>query len=274
MEQQNAADAAPAPPAQPVRAWATPEKFSGERNADWTAWIGHFRLVADANNWAQNDRRRYFGLYLSGHALSYFQSLDEDTRQGPFRDLVAAFEQRFGDANFVATFRAELQSRRQTRGESLSDYAETLRKISRRAYPTVPGVVQDTLARDQFVSGLDSRDLRIHVRGSDPATLDDALRRAMHFQCILDADDKQPAPAAAQGLPTVCAVQQQPDMNLLLAKITALEEKMTALSVRSVQDTRRCYVCDSTMHFEVNCPHKDSSSRGAYRGRGRGSRGN
>eukprot|EP00117_Sycon_ciliatum_P022112 scpid87135/ scgid19165/ len=73
-----------------------------------------------------------------------------------------------------------------SQGELLSDFAETEQKSSRRAYLTVPNAAEDTLARDQFETSsprsLDSRDLRLHVRGSDPATLADALQRAIHFQ--------------------------------------------------------------------------------------------
>jgi len=259
----------PAPPlpgqfVQPVRAWATPEKFSGDRDSDWTSWLAHFRRVALANNWNQAQQSNYIGLYLKGNALSFYEGLDNAIRVGALQPLLDEMAQRFGDVNRMPTIRVELQTRRQHRGESLSDFAEVMRKLARRAYPTLAGAVQDGMARDQFVSGLDSRDLRLHVRGADPQTLDDALRRAMHFQCILDTDEGPQPPSTAN----ICAVQPPPaalttTLQTLTNRMAAMEAKLTALTTPSQgppQDSRRrCYICESIFHLSPECPHKDKA---------------
>ena len=206
--------------------------------------------------------------------------MEAHTRTGPFDQLLQAFEQRLGDANFIPTFRAELQSRRQIRGESLSDFAEVDRRLSRRAYPTVAGAVQDTMARDTFVAGLDSRDLRLYVRGTDPPTLDDALRRAVHFQCWRQTSSNR---QLAQVYVRCNLSPVTPILNALLSRMAALEDKISRLALERPTnlhrsgdgDTKRCYVCDSTMHFAPDCPHQryTPANRGGHRGRGRG-RGN
>lgn len=115
------------------------------------------------------------GLYLMGNAPSYFHCPEAATRIRTFAHFVAAFEQRFGDATLVPTFHAELQARKQTQGEPLSGLSEQIRKLTCRSYPALAPQVQDIQARDAFVSGLNSRELGLHVRGIDPGTLNEAI---------------------------------------------------------------------------------------------------
>eukprot|EP00117_Sycon_ciliatum_P020575 scpid61627/ scgid18287/ len=180
----------PAPPVAPVRAWATPDKFTGARDSDWPSWLLQFETVSQVNNWTPQHQVAYLGLYLSGAALSYYHSLDANVRQGPLPQLLQLMEQRFNAPQQADMYRAELQGRRQRPGEPLSDYCEAIRRLARYSYPTLQPAVQDTLGKDQFIAGLDSRDLRVQVRTVNPATLDDALQRALHMQTILQTDSQ------------------------------------------------------------------------------------
>ena len=78
------------------------------------------------------------------------------------------------------------------------------------------------LARDQFIDGLDTRDLRLRVCEGDPATLDDAIARALRLEAIYAADRLQVDPAVAAidtGASTVAAVSasSSPTTDTLLA---------------------------------------------------------
>ena len=261
---------APRPAAQPVRAWAVPEKFPGGRDSDWRSWLLQFETVARVNGWTPVDQAAYLSLYLSDNALSYFHSLPLAVRQGPLPALLQALGQRFDAPHQVEVFRAELKSRRQKSGESLSDYAEVLHKLARQAYPTLQPDVQDMLAKDQFVAGLDSREVRFEVRKSDPDTLDAALQQAFHVQAI-QLTEQSPA---EEPLPTVCAVQRHTSPVLLQDTLDKLCQRMDALeaklqpSVHTPGQTgqttggsasRRCYTCDSRLHLARDCPHRDGA---------------
>ena len=109
----------PAPPVAPVRAWATPDKFTGARDSDWPSWLLQFETVSQVNNWTPQHQIAYLGLYLSGAALSYYHSLDANVRQGPLPQLLQLMEQRFNAPQQADMYRAELQGRRQRPGEPL-----------------------------------------------------------------------------------------------------------------------------------------------------------
>ena len=203
-QQQAAGGAAAAPglpPAQPpaplpVRAWASPDKFSGSQDSDWPTWLLHFQTVANVNGWTPQQQGNYIGLYLSDKAQSFYHSLPAAVWQGPLPAVIQALGDRFAPPQRVNVYRAELKAARQRPDESLSDYCETVRRLARYAYPTLPAPVQDVLAKDQFVDSLDSRDLRHEVRRLDPASLDDALRIAFRQHAIA-VTERSSAPAIA-----------------------------------------------------------------------------
>ena len=147
----------------------------------------HFDNVSQANNWTPADQLAYIGLYLSDTAQSYFYSLPAATRQ-QLPALLQALDQRFAAPLHVDRYRSELQTRRQNRGVSFSTYCEQIRKLARLTYPGLDAGFRDLLAKDQFLNGLDSLDLRSQVRTATPGTLDGALQRACHIYSILDSE--------------------------------------------------------------------------------------
>ena len=258
-----AAAAAGNPVPQPVRAWAVPQKFSGDRHSDWNTWYMQFQTVARVNGWTVRDQSSYLALYLTDDALSYYHSLDGATRQGPLQPLVRLLEQRFGAAQNADVLRAEFKSRRQRPTEALSEYCEAIRRIARQAYPAVQRDVQDMLAKDQFLSGIDSREIRVEVRKLNPISLDAALQCALQIEAVHNAECSQDIPVA----PQVCAVQP-PSMNELLAKVVDRLDKLESRldssenhksaqqpQPRGTGSRRRCFVCESLYHLARDCPH-------------------
>jgi len=202
-----------APAAVPgVRLLATPEKFDGSPSADWTAWQLHFEQVAQANNWTPAEQTTFVPLYLTGAAQLFYQSLAQATRAGAIAGLLQALANRFAPAANVDLHRAELQARYQGPDESLSNYCEAIRRLSRLAYPTLPGNVQDVLAKDRFLAGLHSKEIRLEVRRAAPATLNDALTHSLQAFAIFATERTATSDAAPDGL--VCAASAAPSADL------------------------------------------------------------
>ena len=122
-----------------------------------------------------------------------FQSLDQNVRTGNLQPLLQALGDRFAPAAHADLHRAELRARCQIATEPLSEYREVIRKLTRLAYPTLTPPVLDTLAKDQFISGIYDRNIRLEARRGTPATLDAALILALQAQAIIMDLEKRPA---------------------------------------------------------------------------------
>ena len=248
-----------------VRAWATPDKFSGDRTSDWQTWLLQFGTIANANGWTQQQQATYIGLYLTGNAQSYYHSLPAAIRTGPLQPLLQALTDRFASPQQVDVYRAEFKARRQHPTETISDFCEAVRKLARYSYPNLAPNMQDLMAKDQFVTGLDSRDLRIRVRELDPQTLDDALRRALHSQAIADTESAVGAQPHAIPVHAVHAAAS-PDMSALFQRLDILGHSIQSLmraSVLSAAPPRppssddldiRCWNCNQLGHYRSRCP--------------------
>jgi len=248
----------PVPPPLPpvVRPWAKPEKFTGSREADWTTWRNSYLQASRVNRWTPQEQADYVGLYLTGNAQSFLQSLPDATQRD--NNLVfQALQDRFAPAGQVNSFRAELKARRQRPDEPLSDFCEAVRRLGSRAYPTVPAAVQNTLARDAFIDGLDSRELRLEVRRRSPDTLDEALNFAHAATAILVLERPESQPAHV-----VCAAATTPAMDsALMAIMKRLEQLETQLQQQQQQQQQQ-HGCGSPEHLIARCPKKAKQLQG------------
>jgi hypothetical protein len=65
--------------------------------------------------------------------------------------------------------------RRQKATETLSELGQSIRRLTNFAYPTAPGEVRETLAKDHFIDTLIDSDIRFRIKQSRPANLNEAV---------------------------------------------------------------------------------------------------
>ncbi|KAG7168490.1 hypothetical protein Hamer_G002565 [Homarus americanus] len=70
----------------------------------------------------------------------------------------------------------------QLTGKERSSYMSLVKVLERRAYPGASPDLLAMLSRDQFVDALDNTQLKIQVKQSQPATLQEALARALELE--------------------------------------------------------------------------------------------
>ena len=223
-----AAPAAPAAPLPRPHFHVTPEKFSGRLSDNFASWVTHFQQVSAVNQWTPQEQVLFLGLSLDGEAQLYYQSLPVATRQGNFPPLLAALQARFAPPQRVDLHRASFQSRRQRKDETLGAFCEDVRSLGRLAYPQMAAPDVDSLVKDQFISGLDSRTMRVRVRELNPATTDAALQAALHHQAIQAAEGTRDAEATTT--PAIPAYAATPDvssqLDTMLRRLEAMEARL------------------------------------------------
>ena len=262
--------AAPAQaPRAPVPQWVTPDKFNGGLDENWTAWLQKYNQIAAVNGWTPAQQAQYLGLALTGDAQLFYQAIPAATRNGPLAALVQALTARFAPPQRAELHRAEFKARRQRKDESLSAFCEAVRSAASRAYPAMAVGDRDMLARDQYLSGLDSRTMRIRCKELHPATLDEALQAALHQQAITQSEESD-----APVLPT-CAIAPTPvdtltaTMDKILARLDRLETsaappQIPQSTARQARPPITCYNCGRRGHISRECrsPRTRPSSGG------------
>ncbi|KAG7158156.1 hypothetical protein Hamer_G008775 [Homarus americanus] len=133
-----------------------PQEFDGK--ASWEAYQAQFELLAEQNG--RDDKQCAIQLATSlkravMEVLSQFTG-EERSSQIPY------------------SYR--------NRGETLQQLAQDLESMAHRAYTGASPDLLAVLLRDQFVDALDGTQLKIQVKQSQPASLQEALARTLEFE--------------------------------------------------------------------------------------------
>ena len=180
-----------------------PRYFSGED--DFEAWAQHFSHCARANSWDDDQQRHFLPVRLTGEALQAYVTI-ADPDQLSIKELFENLKARFAPPERRQLHRAEFRTRRRRAGETLGAYSDDVAKLARQAFPDLPRAVQDEMALEQFIDGLDTAPLRIKVREQAPKSLLAATRRALLLESLYEAEAidrvREATPVAAPAQPT------------------------------------------------------------------------
>ena len=104
------------------------------------------------------------------------------------------YRNRFGSQNQTERFRAELNTRRRAKGESLQSVYQDIRQLIALSFPkrhgSEAGSIYEILARDAFLTAIDNPSIRRRILERDPPqdTLDATLSAAVRLEA-LDASE-------------------------------------------------------------------------------------
>ncbi|MCG7876662.1 MAG: hypothetical protein N0C90_10055 [Candidatus Thiodiazotropha endolucinida] len=162
-----------------------PQNFSGA--CDFDEFLSQFEITSEINSWQYREKSLYLANCLTGDARSILSELDYLGRRD-YKTLVEKLANRFGSVNRSEIFRTQLKSRSRTKGESIPELAQAIKKLVRQAYPGVNKDVIETLSIDHFIDALSDSDIRLRVRELGPKTLADAERTALRLESHKIAD--------------------------------------------------------------------------------------
>ena len=140
---------------------------------DFQDYLTQFKAIASLKSWSQKQKATILLGRLKGSALSVAATLGEPT----YDQLVEHLKSHFGPRH-AESYAIQLSAREQQKGESLSEFAHAIRKLTRGAYPDLDARAQDRLARERFVAGISDSHVRTKLRDLRPQTMPKALEEA------------------------------------------------------------------------------------------------
>ena len=105
-------------------------------------------------------------------------------KQSTAGQIVALLKARFGNENQAERFRAELRSRKRTKGEPLQKLYQDVSWLMSLAYLGESSVLLDIVGGDAFLEALQDQALRVRILEKEPKNLDDALNLASRLEAF------------------------------------------------------------------------------------------
>ena len=72
-------------------------------------------------------------------------------------------------------YRVQLKERRQKPSETLPELGQAIRRLVNKSYPKAPAEVGETLSTEHFLDALVNSEMRIRIKQSRPANLNQAI---------------------------------------------------------------------------------------------------
>lgn len=150
--------------------------FSGEIGESFEEWLKRFDRLAQANNWDDNRKRDVFPWFLRGLAEQKYDLLTQEQR-ATYGTIVAALKDHLKLSRMSDLKSVELHARVQGPNEPVTEFASSIRKLTKSAYPELTADMQANLMKRLFLNGL-RPDLRRFVLLANPNTFEDAEAQA------------------------------------------------------------------------------------------------
>jgi hypothetical protein len=160
--------------------------FAGDKNdIDFDCFLDAFKNCANLNKWNEAEKLQILRAKMRGGAASFVMTLPE-TVKSEFERLVDALKRRYFPKEKIDLYQAQFCERVQTKTETVQELAESLKKLVRRAYPTLTDqTALDHLARNKFIEAIFDIDLRNDVRVWRKETLDATVNEAIRLEGAL-----------------------------------------------------------------------------------------
>ena len=171
-----------------------PETFDGTSSAEWAEYIIHFEQIAEWNKWSNIQKAKMLSIKLRGEAQKLLGSLSPD-QYNDYEILKTTLSHRFNPQERESAYRCEFRNRRRKKDESPSDFGFALRRLSIKAFPSLPYSALETHVVDQFIAGLGSTELQKFVQFQHPKTLEAAINLAIEYTAFVGNLDKIVKPA-------------------------------------------------------------------------------
>ena len=128
---------------------------------------------------------------LRGQAQGVLSDLEPIQRKD-YQSLVTALTARFEPDNQSEIFRSKLKNRVCGQSEALTELAQDLKMLVRKAYPDTSSEMRDRFAKDSFIYSLHDPDLEWAIQQGRPQTMQDALKLSHEYEAFRAGRSRRP----------------------------------------------------------------------------------
>ena len=132
--------------------------YSGKTG--WREYLIHFEMVSEFNKWVDRTKAFELAVSLRDDAQVTLSDLKPQERKN-FKIIIAALTSRFEPQDQSELNRSELKNRFRKKDETLSEFAQDIKRLVRLAYPNTDMDVRATLARNAFEDSLGDPDMEM-----------------------------------------------------------------------------------------------------------------
>jgi hypothetical protein len=156
-----------------------PQLYEGDEDLD--EYLSQFEILAEINGWDYVTKSLYLAGSLKGGARAL---LNEQESRKDYNSLIRVLHTRYGSAEKSELFRAKLQTRTRGKSESLPELAQSIKKLTRQAYPSAQSSLTSGLALEHFIDAIPDGNLRLRLRESNPKSIHQAETLAVRLETL------------------------------------------------------------------------------------------
>lgn len=119
---------------------AIPRKYDGARGLEARAWIRHYRLCCESNDWKPQQTIKRMGTYMEKSALAwYMRHISGHEELTTLDQIEELFNENFIDYDYMAKLKSLLENRRPKTNEPATSFINDMEFHLYDAYPELDG---------------------------------------------------------------------------------------------------------------------------------------
>ena len=194
--------------------------FDGTISAQFRPWIIQFEAIARHQGWTLGERVVRLVSSLTGPAANLLIGMTLG-QLDDYNFLRARLSRRYDPPEREEAHRAELRARTRRRNESADEFAENIKNLAQRAYPSADQNMLDNLVVERFREGHGNEELKKHLCLYPSTGLQDLIGACVRFETHVEIGSH--ARKSNEGLYTV---QSSNKTELTLEEVTRAARRL------------------------------------------------